>query len=184
MYHLRVNLRTSAGRPCRPLEDVLHLPHALPLHRLFDSWFSDQFLSSTHAASISQGLILQAFGQLFVGLERSAGGRRLTASQQQRLQRFCEEHIFHTPTPRQLAAYLKLSPPYMARLFQAAFGKSPKTWLVDERMRVASVQLVESDLPVTAIGQNLGYPDVYSFSRQFSRSIGCSPRAFRMRHRS
>jgi AraC-like DNA-binding protein len=183
MYHLRVVLRSASGAAVRLSEDSFVLPHALALHRLYEGWFSDPAMTSPYAASIAQGLILQTFGQLFVGLERSLGGRRLTAEQQQRLRRFCDAHIANSPTPASLAAYLDLSVAYMARLFRATFGTSPKSWLADERMRMASVRLVETNLPIGAIAQDLGYADVYSFSRQFSRSIGCSPTAFRDRHR-
>lgn len=182
MYHLRVVIRTASGDPCRLAEDALVLPHALALHRLYESWFADPTTISPYAAPIAQGLILQTFGQLFVGLERSLGDRRLTAQQQQRLRRFCDEHIANSPTPAMLANHLELSIPYMARLFRATFGKSPKSWLADERMRVASARLVETSLSITAIAQDLGYADVYSFSRQFSRSIGRSPSAFRAEH--
>ena len=39
--------------------------------------------------------------------------------------------------------------------------------------------LEESELSITEVAHQLGYPDVYLFSRQFKTIMGVSPRAFR-----
>ena len=49
------------------------------------------------------------------------------------------------------------------------------TGLFDELL----VQAVRTDLPVKEIAEQLGYSDVYFFTRQFHRYIGLPPAKFR-----
>jgi AraC-like DNA-binding protein len=184
MYHVRAVVRRRDGTPCRMPEDAIVLPHALAIHRLFEVWFTERAQDEEHAAAIGAGLFLQTFGYLFGGLSKSGGGRRLTSAQQKALRRYLDTEAGRSPSPADLAARLGLSPIYFSRLFKATFGASPKTWLAEEKMRRACVQLTETKHSITAIGESLGYADVYSFSRQFARSIGCSPRRFRGLHSS
>ncbi len=184
MYHMRIVIRTVAGVPCRLPEDSFILPHALGLHRIYEGWFAESGLDSPYAAAIGQGLIIQTFGQLFAGLQHSLGGRRLTARQQQRIREYCDSRLTNSPTPGELAEYLHLSTAYMARLFRTTFGKTPKSWLADERMRLASALLVETSRSISDVASEIGYSDIYAFSRQFSHSVGCSPTTFRARYRA
>jgi AraC-like DNA-binding protein len=85
-------------------------------------------------------------------------------------------------TPQQLAGVTNLSPDYFARLFKQTYGVIPRTWLVQEKMRLASVELVTTRKSITQVATELGYTDLYLFSRQFKQVCGCSPREFRLRH--
>lgn len=52
-------------------------------------------------------------------------------------------------------------------------------WLVRERLRWAAQRLSESDIAIGDLARQLGYPDIFSFSRQFKQVHGVSPRAHR-----
>ncbi|WP_297442644.1 AraC family transcriptional regulator, partial [Acidocella sp.] len=49
------------------------------------------------------------------------------------------------------------------------------------RGRLARALLQDTDLPVTAIGERLGYSETSAFSRAFTRRHGVSPAAYRQR---
>ncbi|MFW6059841.1 MAG: helix-turn-helix domain-containing protein [Phycisphaeraceae bacterium] len=83
--------------------------------------------------------------------------------------------------PADLARRLNLSADHFTRLFRRTFGVPPRRWLVEQRIRDATTLLVDSTLNVSQIADELGYPDVYQFSRQFSAVMGMSPRAYRQR---
>lgn len=86
------------------------------------------------------------------------------------------------PSPDELARVAQLSPPYFTRLFTRTFGRSPRRFLLEERMRLASVRLLESSASVSQIARELGYADVFAFSRQFKAVQGQNPTAYRAAH--
>lgn len=85
-------------------------------------------------------------------------------------------------TPQQLAEVANLSPDYFARLFKQTYGVIPRTWLVQEKMRLASVEQVTTRKFITQVAAELGYSDLYLFNRQFKNVCACSPREFRLQH--
>lgn len=97
--------------------------------------------------------------------------------------RACLSQARHNwPSPGDLARAAQLSPPYFARVFGRTFGRNPRRFLLEERMRLASVKLLESSDSVGQIARALGYADVFAFSRQFKAVQGQSPSAFRAAH--
>ncbi len=65
------------------------------------------------------------------------------------------------------------------RRFLAATGRSPHTHRLDLRIHAARRLLSETDLPIKRIADDLGYRDVFYFSRQFARHAGVAPGAYR-----
>ncbi len=82
-------------------------------------------------------------------------------------------------TPAQLAAHLGLSADYFARLFRKTYGISPRAWIVRERIKMAAVRLLESQLNVGEVAGEFGYRDIFFFSSQFKQVMGQSPKHYR-----
>lgn len=78
-----------------------------------------------------------------------------------------------------LAKLLNLSHDYFSRIFRNTYGKSPRVWLLKQRLLYASILLKESTSTITQIASKLGYPDIYLFSRQFHALFGISPQKWR-----
>lgn len=74
-----------------------------------------------------------------------------------------------------LAADLGLSRNYFCRIFKQQMGLSPQDYLVSYRLDRAAALLTEQGLSQKEAAFQVGYPDVYGFSRMFKRKFGVAP---------
>jgi len=141
--------------------------------------------ATTHAIRSDErlrGLLLC----LFTELERSAiaapSRGLLTSTQQQTLRSYLAHCAREWPSPADLARQVELSPDYFTRCFRRTYGLAPRRFLLEERMRQATVRLLESSGSVSQIARELGYEDIFTFSRQFKAVQGVSPSQYRRQH--
>lgn len=74
-----------------------------------------------------------------------------------------------------IAADLGLSRNYFCRLFKQQTGLAPQEYLVSHRLDIAAKLMVEQGISQKEAALQVGYPDVYAFSRMFKRKYGVSP---------
>ncbi|MFB9277084.1 helix-turn-helix domain-containing protein [Cohnella cellulosilytica] len=72
-----------------------------------------------------------------------------------------------------------LAPRVISKLFKANTGERFVDYVMSLRMTEARRLLAESELPVQAIGEQVGYPQVISFIRTFKRCVGTTPGEYR-----
>lgn len=72
-----------------------------------------------------------------------------------------------------------LSRKMLLHRFRAVTGSSPIDWLIDRRLHRAAELLAETTQGVGEVAAALGYPDAFTFSRQFRRRFGHPPREHR-----
>lgn len=87
--------------------------------------------------------------------------------------------LAHGWTSPELAALIGLSPSQLRRLFSRHLRTSPHQWLLRERLNRAQTLMSDSMLPLVEIAEMCGFCDVYHFGREFRRSIGTPPAAWR-----
>jgi AraC-like DNA-binding protein len=92
-----------------------------------------------------------------------------------RVVRWARDHLRARPEPADLARIAGLSPDWFARAFRAAFGRSPRRWLADERIRAAARSLGEGAGTVAAVAAAHGFADVAQFARRFRAVMGTAP---------
>lgn len=80
----------------------------------------------------------------------------------------------------ELAHLCGYSPHYFPKKFRRETGQGLKEFVDRERCRMAENLLAHSDLSVGHIARDVGFGDIYSFSRFFKRVTGRSPRAYRV----
>lgn len=78
-----------------------------------------------------------------------------------------------------LAKQVNVHEDYMAKLFKAAIGMPPNTFVQLIRHRESKRLLRESDEIVEAVGRLVGYKDSHYFCRIFHKWEGISPREYR-----
>lgn len=84
----------------------------------------------------------------------------------------------------ELARRVGLSPSRLSARIRAATGAGAKHLIDQARAEEAARQLAYAERDIAGIAELLGFPDPFTFSRFFSRCMGCSPRAWRRRHRA
>jgi AraC-like DNA-binding protein/mannose-6-phosphate isomerase-like protein (cupin superfamily) len=115
-----------------------------------------------------------------IAAARSGGqntGRRWQAVDQ--LCRRINEQPQDNWTVEDIAEALSVSRSQAYRCFVQRTGRSPQAFVIEARMRWARSMLLNSDNRISWIADQLGYRDVYFFSRQFKQANGSSPSTFR-----
>lgn len=84
----------------------------------------------------------------------------------------------HRWTVQSLAKTAGMSRTSFATRFKALVGQSPLDYLTHWRMGLAGNRLTQSDEPIWAIAESLGYMSESAFSTAFKRVMGCSPRQY------
>ena len=92
-------------------------------------------------------------------------------------------HLTERVSLPDLAARLNMSYINFRRKFKGKTGISPGAWLIKKRIERACQLLNNMDFSVKNISEFLGYPDVYTFSKQFKKEMGSSPSEFRLGNR-
>ncbi len=92
------------------------------------------------------------------------------------------EHNFEARAPTErIAARLGVSYAAFRKRFKDATGHSPADYRIRRRLESAQHSLMGGSVSATA--KTLGYGDAYTFSAQFKKFVGLSPRAFRRSRR-
>jgi AraC-like DNA-binding protein len=83
------------------------------------------------------------------------------------------------PDYARLAAERGMSLTTLREQFRRATGTTLHSYVLQARLAHARALLTDTDLPLKAIADRLGYGDVFYFSRQFRQSLGVSPSVYR-----
>ena len=79
----------------------------------------------------------------------------------------------------ELAEYIGINRSYLTNMFKKTIGCSPQEYLVEFRMEKAKNLLKNTDMPINAVAEAVGYPDQLAFSKMFRLYTKMSPKAFR-----
>lgn len=81
--------------------------------------------------------------------------------------------------PSDYAALLCMTPKALARIVNTYFHTTPTELIRERILREAKWQLLHTETPIKQIARDLGFDDVFYFSRLFKRAVGYSPTFFR-----
>ena len=96
-----------------------------------------------------------------------------------KVKKYIDEHLSEKVSRTEIADYVALSENYLSRLFHKENGCSISDYILQKRMNMAKKLLVQTKLPVSAIGEQVGYETTTYFIRVFKREIGMTPKDYR-----
>lgn len=97
--------------------------------------------------------------------------------------RYMQEHYMNDIDFGELASEMGFHSAYLARLFGRYAGESPLKYLTGIRIREAKRLLLDTNLPISAVGERVGYPDQFHFSKTFRKVTGENPSSFRKKEK-
>jgi DNA-binding response OmpR family regulator len=93
--------------------------------------------------------------------------------------RFLADRLADPPSPAQLARLLGTNETRLNAAFRQEMDLPVFAYVREERMRQARMLLADTDIPVAAVGEHVGYPNPSNFAAAFRQRFGASPREFR-----
>jgi len=92
---------------------------------------------------------------------------------------YIDAHIEQNLTIHELAEMAYMHPNYFIRLFKQQIGVPPIQYITRKKIAKAKELLRSTQSTVGEIAQDLGFSDLYYFSKQFKKNVGLSPSDFR-----
>jgi AraC family transcriptional regulator, arabinose operon regulatory protein len=86
------------------------------------------------------------------------------------------------PSIEQLADDVGLSASRLAHLFRENAGMSIQSYLVERRLVMAALLIVQTHQRISQIAYSVGFGDVSNFNHAFKRRFAMSPRQYRATH--
>ena len=83
----------------------------------------------------------------------------------------------------EIANQLGISEVYLRKLFAKHLNKTPKQYVLDQRLQMAKSLLIETNLKMTDIAERCGFSSVYHFCRAFKEQTGQTPTEYMMQNR-
>lgn len=80
---------------------------------------------------------------------------------------------------REVAAAVRISPGHLTSTVRRRTGRTVQEWITERRMVQARRLLAVTELPVSDIGRQVGFPDAGYFARTFGKLHGMSPTRWR-----
>ena len=97
--------------------------------------------------------------------------------------KYIENNLHTELTVGGLCELLGITQPYLFKIFKARSGISPKQYIDACRIKKAKLLLKTTSFAITQIAASVGYADVLAFSKFFSKNVGASPSAYRIKKR-
>ncbi len=97
----------------------------------------------------------------------------------QQVQEYIHLHYAEHHSLENLAKMIGFTPNYFSRRFKARYGTTPITYQHRLRMQAAANLLLTTEQPIKTIADQVGFSDIYFFSRMFKKYKGAPPGTFR-----
>lgn len=154
----------------------------------FFSRLVDRAIEAHHAGELEAGCcwLQAALRELLRGGSKPyAPGRNIHRHEVETIAETLRQNPGQRLSLEEMAQRIPCSRDHLIRLFKTNYHCTPMEYQLRERMTAAENLLVFTNQNVSHIAEAMGYPDVYSFSKQFKqRHDGQSPQHYRKKSRS
>lgn len=145
---------------------------------IYDSLQKGGAARERYAQSLLEAFLLRCL-PLLPGAPAPAPGPEPDTVLGARIKSYLDQHYAEDLHMPEIASALHLSAPYLSHIFKKLYGYSPMNYLLRRRIGEAQTLLMTTDLPITEIGERVGYETTSYFSAQFTKHVGISPKAYR-----
>ncbi|MDD6161086.1 MAG: helix-turn-helix domain-containing protein [Oscillospiraceae bacterium] len=95
---------------------------------------------------------------------------------------YIEQNYSEPISLEDLAREVYLSPTYLSRFFRKHMGENFRAYLNRVRLEHAYYDVLQSDLTLTAVSYNNGFPNLNTFNQLFQAQYGMPPSQYRQQH--
>ncbi len=173
---VRFSLTDKKGRSLDHLMDVPFFMSASDISmQIFEPLFHELFTVRSlggKGSSKTAGRLLKSI--LFIADSEFCGQQKFD-SRFDLLRRYIYEHLNRPITLAELSAAAGLSGRQINRIFLENTGLTPRRFINRERCHLAAMLLEDRGKSVQEVAYDLGFPDPFTFSRQYKRLTGRSP---------
>lgn len=190
------DLRTYFSRPCHnqyyDSQTIQNLYHEL-LHVVYDvikamNLTVPKGLLSENASS--QTVVYRSIQEFMNWAEKltteiatQISEQNSSASMIHTLTTYIKEHLGDDLSRSELTQVVHLHPDYLSSVFHQKMGISLSEYVNQERLNQARNLLLTTDLPVSEVAIQSGFPNISYFSKLFREKEGLTPLQYRKRHR-
>jgi AraC-like DNA-binding protein len=162
-----------------PAGRVLSLPRLTEVQETFEQLIRDGQRHQPSTPRVCE-LLAELLLLRIVELSRSPPHGVTGAGEEMfhRCRRLIDEEAPRLCTLEEVAARCGTTSAQVCRLFRRHHGMSPYRYLLQRKMDAAAELLRHSGCLVKEVGERVGFPDAYHFSRRFKAVFGVSPRSF------
>ncbi len=93
---------------------------------------------------------------------------------------FITQNIESNVTMTEIADHVGKSAEHIIRVFKQEVKKTPYAYMLEKKIDLAKLLLVNTNMPIKKIAQRLNYNDEYYFSATFKKHTGISPSKYRI----
>ena len=149
------------------LDDVIYCPKALDI-------FTAMKACTTMETGISAFLWARIWDLFYLLLSNSTPQPDYI----EKALNFIHSEYMNDITVEKIANFLNLNRIYFSTIFKEKIGISPKQYLLNYRMHIATLMLSNNNASISVIANSVGYSDIYNFSKMFKRHYGMSPKNY------
>ncbi|MDF7822671.1 AraC family transcriptional regulator [Pontiellaceae bacterium B12227] len=159
---------------------VIHLPRHHEIVACIEQLY--QFMSNVHTYSTlvaATGALSQLLGVIQLRMRASEQCSRTADENIDKSVEFMHRNLARKLTLKELANIAGMSPNHYGALFGKRYYSTPIDYFNRLKIQRACELLSTTNLRVSEVGGQLGFPDPYYFSRLFKKIMGLSPRTYR-----
>jgi AraC-like DNA-binding protein len=175
--------RSDAKLDGVPDEASMHLGPATPLAHLM-SYIITWFRRGRRDMDVARQLAVLLLRETAISFKDKLPASGDLPPLLQRAMIYVERCHDESPTVGEVAHSLQRSESHVLKLFKRHLGTTVKGYIIDTQIRAACEYLAGSNLTMAEVGQRVGIPDPYHFSRAFRQRMNCTPSKYREIHLS
>lgn len=128
-------------------------------------------------------ILINLFENFLKEIKRSSGTDKKELRQiplrMQRIKNYIDANPYLRIRLGKLAEMACLSIPHFSAEFKKTFGVSPGEYAISVKMQNARYLLLDQNLSISEIAEEVGFKNLFQFSKSFKNRFGKSPKAFR-----